>query len=123
MNDRKKPKISKVNDRSLYGKTPLESWVGTVVSYDAQKEQIEGGWGWRYKVRIMGDNTQSDTITDDKLDYAYCLLPTTAGSGGAYKLRSVRVSQGDFVYGVKGGGGPLMILAVYPRTSKQVSGD
>ena len=123
MNDRKKPKISKINDRSLYGKTPLESWVGTVVSYDAQKEQIEGGWGWRYKVRIMGDNTQSDTITDDKLDYAYCLLPTTAGSGGAYKLRSVRVSQGDFVYGVKGGGGPLMILAVYPRTSKQVSGD
>ena len=123
MNDRKKPKISKVNDRSLYGKTPLESWVGTVVSYDAQKEQIEGGWGWRYKVRIMGDNTQSDTITDDKLDYAYCLLPTTAGSGGAYKLRSVRVSQGDFVYGVKGGGGPLMILAVYPRTSKQISGD
>ena len=46
MNDRKKPKISKINDRSLYGKTPLESWVGTVVSYDAQKEQIEGGWGW-----------------------------------------------------------------------------
>ena len=123
MNDRKQPKISKINDRSLYGKTPLESWVGTVVSYDAQKEQIEGGWGWRYKVRIMGDNTQSDTITDDKLDYAYCLLPTTAGSGGAYKLRSVRVSQGDFVYGVKGGGGPLMILAVYPRTSKQVLGD
>ena len=122
MTRRNKFKISKINDRSLYGKTPLESWVGTVVSYDAQKEQIEGGWGWRYKVRIMGDNTQSDTITDDKLDYAYCLLPTTAGSGGAYKLRSVRVSQGDFVYGVKGGGGPLMILAVYPRTSKQVLG-
>ena len=121
--DRKKPKISKVNDRSLYGKTPLESWVGTVVSYDAQKDQIEGGWGWRYKVRIMGDNTQSDTITTSQLDYAYCLLPTTAGSGGAFKLRSVRISQGDFVYGVKGGGGPLMILAVYPRTSKQVSGD
>ena len=34
MNDRKKHKISKINDRSLYGKTPLESWVGTVVSYD-----------------------------------------------------------------------------------------
>ena len=122
MNDRKKPSISKVNDRSLYGKTPLESWVGTVVSYDAQKDQIEGGWGWRYKVRIMGDNTQSDTITDDKLDYAICLLPTTAGSGGAFKLRSVRISQGDFVYGVKGGGGPMMILGVFPRTNNQVLG-
>ena len=113
----------KASSQDQYGKKPLESWTGKVVGYESQKDQIENGWGWRYKVRIMGDNTQSDTITDDKLDYAYCLLPTTAGSGGAYKLRSVRVSQGDFVYGVKGGGGPLMILAVYPRTSKQVSGD
>ena len=120
--DRKKAKISKVNDRSLYGKTPLESWTGTVVSYDAQKDQLEGGWGWRYKVRIMGENTQSDTITSEKIDYAYCLLPTTAGSGGAYKLRSVRISQGDYVYGVKGGGGPTMIIGVYPRTSTQVPG-
>ena len=118
--DRKKAKISKVNDRSLYGKTPLESWTGTVVSYDAQKDQLEGGWGWRYKVRIMGENTQSDTITSEKIDYAYCLLPTTAGSGGAYKLRSVRISQGDYVFGVKGGGGPTIIMGVFPRTSKQV---
>ena len=122
MTRRNKFKISKVNDRSLYGKTPLESWTGTVVSYDAQKDQLEGGWGWRYKVRIMGENTQSDTITSEKIDYAYCLLPTTAGSGGAYKLRSVRISQGDYVYGVKGGGGPTMIIGVYPRTSKQVPG-
>ena len=120
MTRRNKFKISKVNDRSLYGKTPLESWTGTVVSYDAQKDQIEGGWGWRYKVRIMGENTQSDTIPPEKIDYAYCLLPTTAGSGGAYKLRSVRISQGDYVYGVKGGGGPTMIIGVYPRTSTQV---
>ena len=81
MTRRNKFKISKVNDRSLYGKTPLESWTGTVVSYDAQKDQLDGGWGWRYKVRIMGENTQSDTITSEKIDYAYCLLPTTAGSG------------------------------------------
>ena len=120
--DRKKAKISKVNDRSLYGKTPLESWTGTVVSFDSQKEQLEEGWGWRYRVRIMGENTQSDTISPEKIDYAYCLLATTAGSGGAYKLRSVRISQGDYVYGVKGGGGPTMIIGVMPRTSKQVPG-
>ena len=69
--DRKKAKISKVNDRSLYGKTPLESWTGTVVSFDSQKEQLEVGWGWRYRVRIMGENTQSDTISPEKIDYAY----------------------------------------------------
>ena len=116
--------FTKPNSDSQYGKTPLESWVGTVVSYDSQKEQIEGGWGWRYKVRIMGDNTNTDQITDEQLSYAYVLLPTTAGSGGAFKMRSVRISQGDFVYGVRGGGSgaPTMILGVFPRTSQQSSG-
>ncbi len=116
--------FSKPNSKSIYGKTPLESWVGTVVSYDSQKQQIEGGWGWRYKVRIMGDNTNTDQITDEQLGYAYVLLPTTAGSGGAYKMRSVRISQGDFVYGIRGGGAgaPTMILGVFPRTAGQESG-
>jgi len=116
--------FTKPNSDSQYGKTPLESWVGTVVSYDSQKEQIEGGWGWRYKVRIMGDNTNTDQISDEQLSYAYVLLPTTAGSGGAYKMRSVRISQGDFVYGVRGGGAgaPTMIFGVFPRTSQQSSG-
>ena len=116
--------FSKPNSDSQYGKTPLESWVGTVVSYDNQKGQIEGGWGWRYKVRIMGDNTNTDQITDEQLSYAYVLLPTTAGSGGAFKMRSVRISQGDFVYGIRGGGAgaPTMILGVFPRTRNQTSG-
>ena len=38
--------------KDKYGKKPLQSWVGKVVSFDAQKDQIERGWGWRYKVRI-----------------------------------------------------------------------
>ena len=125
MSSSKDTPFTKTNSKSIYGKTPLESWVGTVVSYGSQKEQIEGGWGWRYKVRIMGDNTNTDQITDQQLSYAYVLLPTTAGSGGAFKMRSVRISQGDFVYGVRGGGAgaPTMILGVFPRTASQSSGD
>ena len=124
MSSPKDTPFTKPNSESQYGKTPLESWVGTVVSYDKQKEQIESGWGWRYKVRIMGDNTNSDQITDEQLSYAYVLLPTTAGSGGAFKMRSVRISQGDFVYGVRGGGAgaPTMILGVFPRTKNQKEG-
>ena len=124
MSSPKDTPFTKPNSESQYGKTPLESWVGTVVSYDKQKEQIEAGWGWRYKVRIMGDNTNSDQITDEQLSYAYVLLPTTAGSGGAFKMRSVRISQGDFVYGVRGGGAgaPTMILGVFPRTKNQKEG-
>ena len=125
MSSPKDTPFTKTNSKSIYGKTPLESWVGTVVSFGSQKDQIEGGWGWRYKVRIMGDNTNTDQITDQQLSYAYVLLPTTAGSGGAYKMRSVRISQGDFVYGVRGGGAgaPTMILGVFPRTASQSSGD
>ena len=124
MSSPKDTPFTKPNSESQYGKTPLESWVGTVVSYDKQKEQIEAGWGWRYKVRIMGDNSNSDQITDEQLSYAYVLLPTTAGSGGAFKMRSVRISQGDFVYGVRGGGAgaPTMILGVFPRTKNQKEG-
>lgn len=104
------------NSQDQYGKKPLQSWVGKVVSYESQKEQIDEGWGWRYKVRILGDNSNDKTTSDSELSYAICLLPTTAGSGAAYKLRSVRVSQGDMVFGVYGGNGPRMILGVFPRT-------
>ena len=104
------------SNKDQYGKFPLQSWVGKVVSYDAQKEQIEKGWGWRYKVRILGDNSNNDNVEDGELSYALCLLPTTAGSGAAYKLRSVRISQGDMVYGVYGSDGPRIIIGVFPRT-------
>ena len=109
------------NSQDQYGKKPLQSWVGKVVSYESQKEQIDEGWGWRYKVRILGDNSNDTTTSDGELSYAICLLPTTAGSGAAYKLRSVRVSQGDMVFGVYGGNGPRMILGVFPRTAQTES--
>ena len=102
----------------MYGKIPLQSWVGKVVSYDQQTEQLDEGWGWRYKVRILGDNSNVDQVEGGELSYALCILPTTAGSGAAFKLRSVRVSQGDMVYGIFGGDGPRIILGVFPRTRK-----
>ena len=107
----------KASSQDQYGKIPLKSWVGKVVSYEAQKDQIEEGWGWRYKVRILGDDSNSQNVADEELSYAICLLPTTAGSGAAYKLRSVRVSQGDMVYGIYGGDGPRIIIGVFPRTA------
>ena len=114
------PFINSAN-KQMYGKMPLQSWVGKVVSYDAQKDQIEDGWGWRYKVRILGDNSDVDQVKDDGLSYAICLLPTTAGSGAAFKLRSVRISQGDMVYGIYGADGPRMILGVFPRTRQSTA--
>tara|TARA_A100001391_G_scaffold205288_1_gene204771 strand:+ start:1694 stop:2632 length:939 start_codon:yes stop_codon:yes gene_type:complete len=113
----------KASIQDQYGKKPPEIWIGKVVGFDSQKDQIENGWGWRYKVRIMGDNSDVDNVTDDQLSYAYSSLPTTAGSGGAYKLRSVRISQGDTVHGIRGHGGPLTITGVFPRTRNTILSD
>ena len=113
----------KASIQDQYGKKTLENWFLKVVGFDSQKDQIENGWGWRYKVRIMGDNSDVDNVTDDQLSYAYSSLPTTAGSGGAYKLRSVRISQGDTVHGIRGPGGPLTITGVFPRTRNTILSD
>ena len=104
--------------KSLYGKEGAQFWVGKIISYADQEEQIEGGFGWRYKVRILGDNSDTDNIEDQYLSYATVLLPTTAGTGAAFKLRSVRLSQGDMVFGVRGGGtaAPKFIIGAFPRT-------
>ena len=113
-------KSVKKSDNNTFGKTPLQSWIGIVAPFSAQEDQVKGmGWGWRYKVRIVGDHSDRDDIPDEELEYAYCLLPTTAGSGGGGKIRTVRITQGDMVYGVYGSSdstGIRLILGVFPRT-------
>ena len=106
--------------KTLYGKHGAQFWIGKIVAYADQKEQIEEGFGWRYKVRILGDNSDTDQVEDQYLTYATVILPTTAGTGGAFKLRSVRLSQGDMVFGVRGGGtaAPKFIIGALPRTRK-----
>ena len=90
-------------------------WAGVVVGYEHQKEQLESGNSWRYKVRVLGDHSDKDQNDDKDLDYADVLLSTSCGSGAAYKLRSARISQGDTVYGIKGPNIPTMIIGVEPR--------
>ena len=111
------------NKKTKYGEHDVKFWIGTVAGYASQEKQLESGYGWMYKVRIDGDHSNDQTIVkDDQLSYAYCILPTTAGSGAAFKLRSVRISQGDTVFGVRGGGvsAPAFIIGVFPRTRETV---
>jgi len=110
--------FSQPNKNSKLGESNVKFFIGKVVGYNSMKDQIEGGSGWYYKVRVLGDHGITDEIPDEQLDYVQSLLPTTAGSGAAFKLRSVRISQGDMVFGVRGGGkgGKPFIIAVFPRT-------
>ena len=93
----------------------VEFWAGVVVGYEHQEEQLASGIGWRYKVRIIGDHSDVDQVDEKDLSYADVLLSTDAGSGASYKLRSVRINQGDTVYGIKGPNIPTMIIGVEPR--------
>jgi len=106
------------NNIGFFGKNSSAFWTGIIVPFDSQKEQVSGfGWGWRYKVRIMGFYDQ--TLEDDRTVYATCLLSASDGTGGGGRYRSVRYAQGDVVFGVFLGDNyqnPL-ILGAFPRTS------
>ena len=114
----KKPSIS---DRE----SPF--WIGKVVSFEAQKEQTSGvkAWGIRYKVRLMGDYSARDDVEDKDVIYATCALGVTDGSGGAGKLKTSKISQGDTVTGIflaADEQGPI-IQNVLPRSAVEVRGD
>jgi|DEB0MinimDraft_4_1074332.scaffolds.fasta_scaffold10434_2 hypothetical protein len=105
-----------------FSKDSPNFFIGTVVEMDYQKEQVvQGiGWGWRYKIAIQGDYTNNNSdILPEKIGYGICLLPTTAGSGGAGRRTPVLISQGDKVFGIKLGGvdGIPIILGTFPRTT------
>lgn len=102
-------------------------WIGKVVSIDAQKEQTSGvkAWGIRYKVRLMGDYSARDDVEDKDVIYATCALGVTDGSGGAGKLKTSKISQGDTVTGIflsADEQGPI-IQNVLPRSAVEVRGD
>ena len=99
-----------------------DEWIGVVVSFDNQKQQIKGtdGWGLRAKVAIMGNHPSDNTIQDEEIAYAIVRLGVTDGSGGGNRSKSIRLSQGDVVVGKFLDGGDKqqpVIEGVLGRTS------
>ena len=111
------------------GRDGFRWWIGQIASTDSQKEQgVEGkkGWGFRYKVRIMGYQSYSEDIATEDLPYAQVLLPVTAGSGAANYALSPVLKQNDVVVGffLDGDEAQLpMILGQFPRTRFANAGD
>ena len=85
------------------GRDGFRWWIGQIAPRKAQGDQINEGEGWahRYKVRIMGYHpfTEDPGIKNEDLPWAMCMLPTTAGSGGANYSTSTQLQQGDVVFG------------------------
>ena len=89
--------------KTFFGKD-ISFWIGKIVNFDAQKAQLSGAggeeyWGWRYKVRIIGEYSENDDVPDIDVHTAVALLPTTGGTGAAGRFSSVKLSQGDMVFG------------------------
>jgi hypothetical protein len=98
------------------GQRSITSWMGVIAPASAQLDQIDTGYQWKYRVRIIGKHGGASVVPPNELDFALVLVPTTAGSGAGHRLRSVRISQGDTVYGIDDGFNKY-IIGVFPRTT------
>lgn len=57
------------------------------------------GYGFRYKVRIIGRDDVNKSVPDDLLEMAEVILPVTAGSGHASSFQTPNLRKGTFVVG------------------------
>ncbi len=88
------------NKKGFFG-DGIEFWIGRIVPIKEQNSLSTGdSWGYRYKVRLLGDYSNNDTVEDKDVYTAQVLVPPTAGTGGASRFESVKLSQGDLVLGV-----------------------
>ena len=86
---------------NFVGRDGFVWWIGQVAPEDAQKAQINmGGWGMRFKVRIMGYHPYEESVLkSDDLPWAQVLLTPTDGSGRGNRATSIKISPGDTVFG------------------------
>ena len=86
---------------NFVGRDGFRWWIGQVAPDAAQDLQNDGGgWGNRFKVRIMGYHPFSDKeLPNEDLPWANVLLSPTDGSGAGQRAKSVRLSPGDNVFG------------------------
>ena len=86
---------------NFLGRDGFRWWIGQIPPESAHGGHINGGgWGNRFKVRIMGYHPYDLTeLPDEDLPWAQCLLPTTSGTGAGNNATSVKISPGDVVFG------------------------
>jgi len=85
-------------------------WVGQIPNDENWRENTKPqkfkspdevpGWGYRYKVRIIGLHDQDEaTIKSDQLPWAQVMYPITAGGGQGGSFQTPAIKQGNFVFG------------------------
>lgn len=86
-------------------------WIGQIADDSTWRDNIipgkfteasqVKGWGYRYKVRIIGyhDQNPQNSIPDDQLPWAQVMYPITGGGGQASASQTPNLRQGMFVFG------------------------
>jgi hypothetical protein len=113
---------------NFLGRDGFRWWIGQIPPLGAHGDQVNGGgWGNRYRVRIMGYHPYNTVeLPDEDLPYAQCLIPTTAGSGAANVATDVKLQPGDVVFGffLDGDNAQIpVIMGCFGRTSQVPSGE
>jgi len=108
---------------NFVGRDGFRWWIGQIPPEKSHGAQIDGGgWGNRYKVRIMGYHPPSLTDLPDKdLPWAQVLLSTTSGTGAGNYATDTKLSPGDSVFGffLDGDNAQIpVIIGAFGRTSK-----
>jgi len=83
------------------GQIPDDSyWRGNLNPETFKSEKDIPGWGYRYKVRIIGlHDKEEETIESDQLPWAQVMYPVTAGGGQGGSMQTPNIRQGMFVFG------------------------
>ena len=65
-----------------------------------EKVEEMPAWGYRYKVRIIGQHEQEESdVSAEQLPWAQVMYPVTAGSGHGGSYQTPAIKQGSFVFG------------------------
>ena len=103
--------MSGLFDQQTFGSGGLSLWLGQVVDDSTWRDNINpklhqdkddvDGFGYRYKVRIFGNQTKNktDEVADEELPMCEVLYPVTAGSGLGGSRMTPNIRQGNFVMG------------------------
>ncbi len=97
------------------------TWRDNILPYKFDSPNSITGWGYRYRVRIMGMHPKSnDILPSDKLEWASVMYGVTDGGGQGGTFTTPAIRPGNFVFGFFMGGDETkpMIMGILGNNSQ-----